>query len=33
LTEARDCEEALEIGSRSPMASMGSIEIRETAGF
>ena len=33
LIEARDREEALEIGSRSPMASMGSIEVRETAGF
>ena len=33
LIEARDLNEAIEIGSRSPMARMGSIEVRATAGF
>ena len=33
LIEASDRDEALAIAGRSPLASMGSIEIRETAGF
>lgn len=33
LIEARDETEALEIASRGTLAKMGSIEVRETAGF
>lgn len=33
LIEAQDLDEAVEIGGRSPMARMGSIEVRTTAGF
>jgi hypothetical protein len=33
LIEARDLEEAIAIASQGSMARMGSIEIRETAGF
>jgi hypothetical protein len=33
LIESHDLNEAIEIGGRSPMARMGSIEVRATAGF
>ena len=33
LIEARDLNEAIAIAGRSPMAAMGSIEVRATAGF
>jgi hypothetical protein len=33
LVEARDLNEAIEIGCKSPMARMGAIEVRATAGF
>jgi hypothetical protein len=33
LIEAKDLDEAMEIAGRSRIAEMGSIEVRETAGF
>lgn len=33
LIDTKDLAEAMEIAGRSPVAGMGSIEVRETAGF